>query len=123
MLLARLAGGFQAPLVKAAGLFQAFTRNMAYGVKALIDQRIEAGEAAPRRPRPAAEAPPPRPKRRRARSGRRREAETAGSRDADRGETPDGGRREPATEDLENEEKTRNGNHEHRQSCSTSSRT
>lgn len=40
VLLARLAGGFQAPLVKAAGLFQAFTRNMAYGVKALIDQRI-----------------------------------------------------------------------------------
>src|SRR3954471_16119828 len=44
-LLARLAGGFQAPMVKAAGLFQAFTRNMAYGVKALIDQRIEGGEA------------------------------------------------------------------------------
>src|SRR5437868_13355997 len=43
-LLARLAGGFQAPMVKAAGLFQAFTRNMAYGVKALIDQRIEGGE-------------------------------------------------------------------------------
>ena len=32
-------------MIKAAGLFQAFTRNMAYGVKALIDQRIEAGEA------------------------------------------------------------------------------
>ena len=47
VLLARLAGGFQAPLVKAAGLFQAFTRNMAYGVKALIDQRIEAGETLP----------------------------------------------------------------------------
>jgi large subunit ribosomal protein L10 len=46
-LLARLAGGFQAPLTKAAGLFQAFTRNMAYGVKALIDQRVESGEAAP----------------------------------------------------------------------------
>ena len=28
---------FQAPLVKAAGLFQAFTRNFAYGLKALID--------------------------------------------------------------------------------------
>jgi large subunit ribosomal protein L10 len=38
-LLAMLAGGFQAPLTKAAGLFQAFTRNFAYGVKALIDQR------------------------------------------------------------------------------------
>ena len=49
-LLARLAGGFQAPMVKAAGLFQAFTRNMAYGVKALIDQRIAGGEAAPAEP-------------------------------------------------------------------------
>jgi large subunit ribosomal protein L10 len=37
VILARLAGGFQAPLVKAAGLFQAFTRNFAYGLKALID--------------------------------------------------------------------------------------
>jgi large subunit ribosomal protein L10 len=45
-LLARLAGGFQAPLTKAAGLFQAFTRNFAYGLKAYIDQRsqAEAGE-------------------------------------------------------------------------------
>ena len=55
-LLARLAGGFQAPMVKAAGLFQAFTRNMAYGVKALIDQRIEGGEALA--------APEPEPERR-----------------------------------------------------------
>ena len=45
VLLARLAGGFQAPMVKAAGLFQAFTRNMAYGIKALMDQRIAGGEA------------------------------------------------------------------------------
>ena len=45
VLLARLAGGFQAPMVKAAGLFQAFTRNLAYGVKAYIDQRVEGGEA------------------------------------------------------------------------------
>jgi len=56
-LLARLAGGFQAPLTKAAGLFQAFTRNMAYGVKALIDQRVAAGEAAPPAEAPEAEAP------------------------------------------------------------------
>ena len=55
VLLARIAGGFQAPLVKAAGLFQAFTRNMAYGIKALIDQRVAAGEAPP----PAAEAEAP----------------------------------------------------------------
>ena len=39
VLLAQVAGAFQAPLVKAAGLFQAFTRNFAYGIKALIDQR------------------------------------------------------------------------------------
>lgn len=47
VLLARLAGGFQAPLVKAAGLFQAFTRNFAYAVLAYVDQRVEAGEALP----------------------------------------------------------------------------
>ncbi len=45
-LLAMLAGGFQAPLTKAAGLFQAFTRNFAYGVKALIDQRAASEPAA-----------------------------------------------------------------------------
>ena len=56
VLLARLAGGFQAPLVKAAGLFQAFTRNMAYGIKALVDQRIAGGEALPSdEPEPAPE--------------------------------------------------------------------
>ncbi len=60
VLLARLAGGFQAPLVKAAGLFQAFTRNFAYGVKAYMDQRIAGGEAlevAPAEPEPTPEAP------------------------------------------------------------------
>jgi large subunit ribosomal protein L10 len=62
VLLARLAGGFQSPLVKAAGLFQAFTRNMAYGIKALIDQRVAAGEAAPPGDEPpAAEAEPEAP--------------------------------------------------------------
>jgi len=55
VLLARIAGGFQAPLVKAAGLFQAFTRNMAYGLKALIDKRVAEGEAPP--PAEAPEAP------------------------------------------------------------------
>jgi large subunit ribosomal protein L10 len=56
-LLARLAGGFQAPMTKAAGLFQAFTRNMAYGVKALIDQRVAGGEElAAEAAAPAAEA-------------------------------------------------------------------
>ena len=67
-LLALVAGVFQAPLTKAAGLFQAFTRNFAYGVKALIDQRggapaeetIEAEAPEPEAPEPeapAAEAP------------------------------------------------------------------
>jgi len=56
-LLAMLAGGFQAPLTKAAGLFQAFTRNLAYGVKALIDQRAASEPAAAAEP-PAAEPVP-----------------------------------------------------------------
>jgi large subunit ribosomal protein L10 len=38
-LLARLAGAFQAPLTKLAGLLQALPRNFAYGLAALIDQR------------------------------------------------------------------------------------
>ena len=38
-LLARLAGAFQAPLVKTAGLLQALPRNFAYGLSALIDQK------------------------------------------------------------------------------------
>ena len=58
VLLAQLAGGFQAPLAKAAGMFQAFTRNLAYGVKALIDQRVAAGEAPPAAPEPEAETEP-----------------------------------------------------------------
>jgi large subunit ribosomal protein L10 len=41
-LLARLAGAFQAPLVKTAGLLQALPRNFAYGLSALIDQRSAA---------------------------------------------------------------------------------
>ena len=57
-LLARLAGGFQAPLTKAAGLFQAFTRNFAYGVQALIDQRGGVDDAAEAET-PAAEAEAP----------------------------------------------------------------
>jgi large subunit ribosomal protein L10 len=38
VLLAQLAGAFQAPLAKFAGLLQALPRNFAYGLKALIDQ-------------------------------------------------------------------------------------
>lgn len=44
-LLARLAGAFQAPLVKTAGLLQALPRNFAYGLSALIDKQ-SAAEAA-----------------------------------------------------------------------------
>jgi large subunit ribosomal protein L10 len=36
---AQFAGALQAPLVKTAGLLQALPRNMAYGLKALIDQK------------------------------------------------------------------------------------
>jgi large subunit ribosomal protein L10 len=39
VLLARMAGALQAPLVKTAGLLQALPRNFAYGLKALIDQQ------------------------------------------------------------------------------------
>ena len=47
VLLAQLAGAFQAPMAKLAGLLQALPRNMAYGLKALIDQKVEGGEALP----------------------------------------------------------------------------
>ncbi len=39
VLLAKLAGALQAPLVKTAGLLQAMPRNVAYGLSALIEQR------------------------------------------------------------------------------------
>ncbi len=58
VLLARLAGGFQAPLTKAAGLFQALPRSLAYGVKALIDQRVAAGEPAAETASTVEAAPP-----------------------------------------------------------------
>lgn len=41
VLLARLAGGLAAPLQQFAGLLQALPRNFAYGLKALIDQKID----------------------------------------------------------------------------------
>lgn len=41
-LLARLAGAFQAPLVKTAGLLQALPRNFAYGLSALIEKQAAA---------------------------------------------------------------------------------
>jgi large subunit ribosomal protein L10 len=39
VLLAQFAGALQAPLVKTANLLQALPRNLAYGLKALIEQR------------------------------------------------------------------------------------
>jgi large subunit ribosomal protein L10 len=58
VLLARIAGGLAAPLVQFAGLLQALPRNMAYGLKALIDKRVEGGEALPAtEPEPEPEAP------------------------------------------------------------------
>jgi len=59
VMLTQIAGLFQQPLTRAAGLFQAFTRNFAYGVQALIDQRVAGGEAVPEAAAesPAAEAP------------------------------------------------------------------
>lgn len=47
VILTQIAGLFQQPLTRAAGLFQAFTRNFAYGVQALIDRRVADDEAAP----------------------------------------------------------------------------
>lgn len=41
-LLASLAGAFQAPMVKTAGLLQALPRNFAYGLSALIDAQAAA---------------------------------------------------------------------------------
>ena len=47
VLLAQVAGAFQAPLTKLAGLLQALPRNFAYGLKALIDQSGAGGAAVP----------------------------------------------------------------------------
>jgi large subunit ribosomal protein L10 len=55
VLLAQIAGAFQAPLAKLAGLLQALPRNFAYGLKALIDERGGAPE--PTAPEPEAAAP------------------------------------------------------------------
>ena len=95
VILARLAGGFQAPLVKAAGLFQAFTRNFAYGLKALIDTLPAGGVG----PRTGGGAAPLRPIRAiETRSRRRRVRETAEPEPAP----------EPETETVETEETKEN---------------
>lgn len=55
VLLAKLAGAMAAPMVQLAGLMEALPRNLAYGLKALIDQQGGAPEA-PAEEAPAAEA-------------------------------------------------------------------
>jgi large subunit ribosomal protein L10 len=47
VVLAQLAGLLAQPLQQFAGLLQALPRNMAYGLKALVDQKIANGESAP----------------------------------------------------------------------------
>jgi large subunit ribosomal protein L10 len=47
VLLARIAGGLAAPLQQFAGLLQALPRNLAFGLAALRDQRLAAGETLP----------------------------------------------------------------------------
>ncbi len=56
VLLARLAGGLQAPLVQLASLLQALPRNLAYGLKALVDARGGAPDEAPAEAAPSDEA-------------------------------------------------------------------
>lgn len=55
VLLARFAGGLAAPLQQFAGLLQALPRNLAYGLKALIDQGGAPGAPAPEPAEPEAE--------------------------------------------------------------------
>ena len=58
VVLAQLAGALAAPLVKMAGLLQALPRNFAYGLKALIDQKV-AADPAPEATASADPAPAP----------------------------------------------------------------
>ncbi len=58
VLLARLAGGLAAPMVKFAGLLQALPRNFAYGLKALLEQRSSDSAGGTPAPEPAAEDSP-----------------------------------------------------------------
>jgi len=58
VLLSQIAGAFAAPLQQFAGLLQALPRNMAYGLKALLDERGGAPEAAAEEAAPEADATP-----------------------------------------------------------------
>lgn len=57
VLLSRIAGGLSAPLQQLAGLMRALTRDFAYGLKALVDER--GGESDPESvPEPESESEP-----------------------------------------------------------------
>jgi large subunit ribosomal protein L10 len=53
VLLSRIAGGLAAPMVQFAGLLQALPRNLAYGLKALIEKNGGVPETAEAAPEPA----------------------------------------------------------------------
>jgi large subunit ribosomal protein L10 len=57
VLLARLAGAIAAPMQQMAGLLQALPRNLAYGLAALRDQKVDAGESAEAPGAPSSEPP------------------------------------------------------------------
>ncbi len=103
VMLAQIAGMFQAPLTKAAGLFQAFTRNFAYGVQALINERDRRRRVrSPRRPpkpkpTPKRRSPKPRTHRRRSRRGRSAEAPAEAPAD----DAPSRGRAAPESTESE----------------------
>ncbi|HZU72372.1 MAG TPA: 50S ribosomal protein L10 [Acidimicrobiales bacterium] len=59
VLLARVAGALAAPMQQFAGLLQALPRNLAYGLKALIDKAGAPGAPAAPAEAPSAEAPAP----------------------------------------------------------------
>src|SRR3954454_24790007 len=61
VLLARFAGGLAAPLQQFAGLLQALPRNLAYGLKALIEKGGAPGAPADPAPAPAADTAAPEP--------------------------------------------------------------
>ena len=61
VLLAKLAGAMAAPMVQLAGLIEALPRNLAYGLKALIDQRGGVPETPPEAPAEGTDAAEPAP--------------------------------------------------------------
>jgi large subunit ribosomal protein L10 len=107
-LLGRLANGFQAPLVRAAGLFQAFTRNFAYGLKAYIDTRPAEESRSEEAPEAAAAEAPAEPE---AAPAEAATAETETTAEAEPTEAPaQETEAEPTEAANENEETTGEGN-------------